>query len=181
MQTLGALFPLGDSGREAGVQMFPVREYTHSSCVCTKVTGQQPHRAASFSSPEVFSPLQGKTAFRADGEGAAGRRGRHSQPGCVEFFLKTRSLNRLNINFKNTSPPQKRRSGTHLCAFENTTNSEKATLATSMARQQRARRWEKKAPVNCSNIQETTTKDGSKERKNPAHGRLVHTDGTHGG
>lgn len=62
--------------------------YTHSSCVCTKVTGQQPHRAASFLSPRGFFPLQGKTAFRADGEGAAGRRGRHSQPGCVEFFLK---------------------------------------------------------------------------------------------
>lgn len=36
-----------------------------------------------------------------------------------------------------------------------------------MDRQQRARRWGKKAPVNCSNIQETTTKEGSKEREKP--------------
>lgn len=78
--------PSGTAAEKLASKCFPC-VYTHSSCVCTKVTGQQPHRAASFSSPEVFS-LQGKTAFRADGEGAAGRRGRHSQPGCVEFFLK---------------------------------------------------------------------------------------------
>lgn len=132
------------------------------------------HKPASVPRAEFF--LQGKTAFRADGEGAAGRRGWHRQLGCVENF-KTRSLNRVNINLKKEKT-SKRRSGTHLCAFHNATNGDKSTLATSMYREQRAQRQGKRAPVNCSNIQETTKKRGVKSER--SHRGAVHTDRTHG-
>lgn len=86
------------------------------ACIHTVVAFAQRLPASSPTEPPAsrpprvfFSPLRGKTAFRADGEGAAGRRGRHSQPGCVESFFKTRSLNRVTKNFKNTSPPPKKR------------------------------------------------------------------------
>lgn len=57
--------------------------YTHTVVAfAQRLPGSSHPKAAPVPRAEVL--LSGKTAFRADGEGAAGRRGWHSQPGCVE-------------------------------------------------------------------------------------------------